>query len=186
MPAGANEPAEAAISGRSRLLCKVMTFATAATALAIPLLVVWSLWNISDARLAQGLGDTTGVGVEIGSSTANLVRMLLALPSLVMSYALLLIARFFRALSKSQAFDPATYGHLRKFAIALALNVLASIIVRILTGFVIDASTPNDFPISLQFGTPQIFTLGTAILAYVLARVLSEACALEDENRLFV
>ena len=186
MSAEANRTVEVTITERSRLLCKAMAVATAVTAFAIPLLVVWSLWDFSDARLAEGFAGSIGVGIEIENSSANSIRTLLALPSLVMSYALLALFRFFGALSRSQAFDPATYGHLRKFSVALAVNLPAAIIAQVLSVLLIDASVPNGFTLSLRLGTPQIFTLGTAILTYVLARVLSEACALADENRQFV
>lgn len=167
-------------------LCPLAAIGSILLAAVIPVAAGWAVLGSTPEQLAVATGLRPAGPIELPDARAAIVAGLLWLPALLAARALVLLSRTFVALGARRAFEPTTYRMLQGFALWLAASVVLGIPARMIGSLVIGGAMPGGPSLAIRLGTPDLFTVGVALLAYVLADALTAACAVAAENRQFV
>ena len=183
----ASDPGPARVMPKAPVrLSRLAAIGAVLLAAVIPFAAAWALLGSTPGQLVAATGLRPDGPIELPGARAAIVAGLLWLPSPLTAGALLLLSRTFVALGACRAFEPATYRPLRGFALWLAASAAVTIAVRAIGSLVISDALPDGPSLAIWIGSPDLFTIGVALLAYVLADALTAACAVAAENRQFV
>lgn len=97
------------------------------------------------------------------------------------------LRRAFTNFSRGELFNLANSRDLRRFALLLLAQTLATPVHRALSSLVLSINhPPGQKMISVTFGSNELKAIGVAFILWVLSDLLVEACRLHTENKQFV
>ena len=137
--------------------------------------------QVTDFRAARIALNTLD---EISRLPVLAIVILFSLPFL---WGLLQLRGLFLCYAKGEIFSRTAARYLSRFALALLLDALATILQRTaLVGFLTMHNPPGDRHFIISIGTPEINTAFIGIIFMVIAWVLAEAATVAEEHRGFV
>ena len=159
---------------------------------AIVVTILLALLGILGPELGENLRL---VGLELRFDAINqyvsypwyLRVLVIGVPAAAMAYALARLVLLLGHAARGQVFSAPASGHLRSFGLWLLLSTLADILLPVPTqvmNHLLQASETFEF--SLTFDTEVVWKVFFSTLVMLLARVLSDAYQLAEENRQFV
>jgi hypothetical protein len=109
-----------------------------------------------------------------------------AIPLAVLVWGLLRLRRLFRLFASGTVFSSATSTVLSSFSLALFLFVITSIVAEAPISYFLTRAMQPDAMVTLSLGAGDLVMLFAACVLGVIARVMSEAAKVADENASFV
>jgi hypothetical protein len=170
-------------------LSRIMAVLSVAGMVAIPLMVAaaflypdstqWLMFNIS--HTGAPLTAAIPVQYRIDALVCEIV------PLGFVEWALWSLAKVFAHYARGEVFTAAPLRHLNNVARALFLGVLADMVMEAPISFLLSyAAGPGHRAVSIGFGSDDVARLFVAGAVLVIARVMSEARRVADENAGFV
>jgi len=154
--------------------------------------LVLALLGILGPELGEGLQL---LGVELRLDVTNqyvsypwyLRILVIGAPAVALAYALVRLALLLGHAARGQVFSAPASGHLRSFGLWLLMSTLADILLPVpaqVMNHLLQAS--ETFKFSFAFNAEVVWKVFLSTLVMLLARVLSDAYQLAEENRQFV
>lgn len=97
------------------------------------------------------------------------------------------VRRCFQSFATGHYFELSTVRHLRHFAAWTCASVLASFVATPALSILLTLNNaPGHRQLALSIGSDQLFTLFIAGMVWLIAAVMTHACALAEENAQFI
>ena len=160
--------------------------------LSVPFIAFSALLGAFGPEVADGitLANVT-LRADVSNQYANYpwyLRLLMFIPpALAMAYAMARLAALLTYAARGEVFSAPASGHLRGFGLWLLISTLSEVLLPVVAqGLNGLAQSPEAFSISFKFDSEIIWKVFFSTLIMLLARVLSDAYRLAEENRQFV
>jgi hypothetical protein len=176
---------------RLALMSRVMAWLTLAAAIALPLMVLATYLAPNEMRPLNLRLYHLSAGRNFSAAVPLDDRMLAfacaAVPLSIAVWGLLTLRQLFEAFAARDVFSQETSNTLRALSLALFAFVVAAFAAEApISYFLMRADPHRSFTFALSIGLEDLVALFAAAVAAVIARVMSEATRIADENAKFV
>jgi Protein of unknown function (DUF2975) len=176
---------------RLALASRVMAWLTLAAAVALPLMVLATYLAPHEMRPLNlrlyhlSAGRNFSAAVPIGDRM--LAFACAAVPLSIAVWGLLTLRQLFEAFAAREVFSHETSATLRSLSLALFAFVVTAFAAEAPISYFLLRHDPNrTYTFALNIGLEDLVALFAAAVAAVIARVMSEAARVADENAKFV
>ena len=152
-----------------------------------PLVMIWYLFGSSGNAMIIAALDHPLRFDRVASWQWLWVKLVTILPSLILIAGVFALEKTFAAFQRGTYFSLTNVNYIKRFSVYLLLNAILSSLVFTLALLILSISqSPGEKILSFRFGSAEIKMIFIAAAFWLIAWVIEQGEAIEQENRQFI